>query len=75
MWMINLHTKIVLFGVILTKSCSKYRLLFIIYPAEMVNKIRSVTDRNNKGSFEIRMQYFIHKEEEEQMFNMQKVKE
>ena len=40
----------------------------------MVNKIRSVTERNNKGSFEIRMQYFIHKEEE-QMFNMQKVKE
>jgi len=53
---------------------SGLRLLFIIYPTEMVNKIRSAIERNNKGSFEIRMQYFIHKEEE-QIFNMQKVKE
>jgi len=53
---------------------SGFRLLFIIYPAEIVNKIRSAIERNNKGSFEITMQYFIHKEEE-QMFNMQKVKE
>jgi hypothetical protein len=40
----------------------------------MVNKARSVTERKNNGSFEIRMQYFIHKEEE-QIFNTQKVKE
>ena len=56
------------------KSCSGFRLLFNIYPAEMVNKTRSVTERNNNGSFNMTMQYFIHKEEE-QIFNMQKVKE
>ena len=49
-------------------------MLLIIYAAEMVNKIRSVIDRNNIGLLEIRIQYFIHKAEE-QIFNIQKVKE